>query len=51
VEYNKAFAQLLEEDFLRDANVSTMLSYHEYLVWTWGDKLKEGFGKVFSPLL
>jgi cardiolipin synthase len=49
--YDQAFAQLLGEDFLKDANVSRMLSYHEYLERPWSQKLKEGFGKVFSPLL
>ncbi len=49
--YDKGFAQLLKEDFLKDANVSNMLSYHEYLERPWIRKLQEGFGKVFSPLL
>jgi cardiolipin synthase len=49
--YDRAFANLLKEDFLRDANVSRMLSYQEYLERPWAEKLKEGFGKVFSPLL
>ncbi len=49
--YNQAFAQSLKEDFLKDANLSSMLSYQEYLERPWVEKLKEGFGKVFSPLL
>lgn len=49
--YNENFAQLLKEDFLKDANISSMLSYQEYLERPWSEKLKEGFGKVFSPLL
>lgn len=49
--YDKHFAQLLKEDFLKDANVSKMLSYHEYLERPWIKKLQEGFGRVFSPLL
>jgi len=49
--YDEVFASLLKEDFLKDTNVSTMLSYQEYLERPWSDKLKEGFGKVFSPLL
>lgn len=49
--YDQTFAQLLKEDFLKDSNVSRMLSYQEYLERPWFEKLKEGFGKVFSPLL
>ena len=49
--YDEDFAQLLKEDFLKDANVSNMLSYHEYLERPWIKRLQEGFGKVFSPLL
>lgn len=49
--YDQSFARLLKEDFLKDANVSRMLSYHEYHERPWSDKLKEGFGKVFSPVL
>jgi cardiolipin synthase len=49
--YDQTFAQLLKEDFLKDANVSRMLSYQEYLQRPWSEKLKEGFGKVLSPLL
>lgn len=49
--YDQTFAQLLKEDFLKDANVSKVLSYQEYLKRPLLEKLKEGFGKVFSPLL
>lgn len=49
--YDETFAKLLKEDFLRDSNISRLLSYREYLERPWGDRLKEGFGKVFSPLL
>ena len=49
--YDKHFAKLLKQDFLSDSNVSRMLSYQEYLTRPWSEKLKEGFGKVFSPLL
>lgn len=49
--YDKHFAKLLKQDFLTDSNVSRMLSYTEYLERHWNEKLKEGFGKVFSPLL
>jgi len=49
--YDEPFAKLLKEDFLEDSNISRLLSYQEHLQRPWGDKLKEGFGKVFSPLL
>lgn len=49
--YDKGFAQILKADFLKDANISRMLSYHEHLERSWIEKLKEGFGKVFSPIL
>ncbi len=49
--YDEPFTQLLKADFLEDANVSKILSYHEHLERSYSDKLKEGFGKVFSPLL
>lgn len=49
--YDATFAKYLKDDFLRDSNISRLLSYEEHLKRPWGDKLKEGFGKVFSPLL
>lgn len=49
--YDDSFARLLKDDFLRDSNISRLLSYQEHLERPWSDKLKEGFGKVFSPLL
>jgi len=49
--YDEPFAKLLKDDFLKDAKLSKMLTYEEYLQRPWGEKLKEGFGKVFSPLL
>ncbi|HMB65116.1 MAG TPA: cardiolipin synthase [Eudoraea sp.] len=49
--YDEHFAKLLKQDFLKDSNVSRMLSHQEYLKRPWTDKLKEGFGKVFSPVL
>ncbi len=49
--YDVSFAKLLQQDFQMDANISKMLSYEEYLQRPWSEKLKEGFGKVFSPLL
>lgn len=49
--YDRSFARLLTDDFHRDSNISRMLSYQEYLQRPWSEKLKEGFGKVFSPVL
>ncbi len=49
--YDSAFARLLKDDFLKDSNVSKLLSYQEYSERPWVEELKEGFGKVFSPLL
>ena len=49
--YDKLFAKLLKDDFLKDSNKSRLLTYEEHLKRPWGDKLKEGFAKVFSPLL
>lgn len=49
--YDQEFAKLLKADFLKDAHISRLLSYHEYLKRPWINKLKEGFGKVFSPVL
>ncbi|MDX1364122.1 cardiolipin synthase [Arenibacter latericius] len=49
--YDREFAKLLRNDFLKDANISRLLSYQEYVGRPWIEKLKEGFGKVFSPLL
>ena len=49
--YDAPIAGFLKDDFLKDSNISRLLSYQEHLKRAWGDKLKEGFGKVFSPLL
>lgn len=49
--YDAPFAKLLKDDFLKDSNISRLLSYEEHLKRPWSNKLKEGFGKVFSPLL
>lgn len=49
--YDDSFAKLLKDDFLRDSNISRILSYQEHMQRPWVEKLKEGFGKVFSPLL
>lgn len=51
ITYDDSFARLLKDDFLRDSNISRILSYQEHMKRPWVEKLKEGFGKVFSPLL
>jgi cardiolipin synthase len=48
--YHKEMAKLLKEDFLRDCSTSAMLTHEDYLQRSWGKKLKEGIGKVLSPL-
>ncbi len=49
--YDQGVAQQLKEDFLKEINISRMLAYHEFRERSWGDKLKEGIGRVLSPLL
>lgn len=49
--YEKEFAHLLKEDFLEDCSQSKMLNYEIYVQRPWVKKLKEGIGKIFSPLL
>lgn len=49
--YDTPFAKLLKDDFLKDSATSTLLSYQEQLERPWSIKFKEGFGRVFSPLL
>ncbi|WP_165748520.1 cardiolipin synthase [Cellulophaga sp. Z1A5H] len=49
--YDEIFAKLLKTDFLNDAHISKSLSYTEFINRPWSDKLKEGFGKLFSALL
>ena len=48
--YNKEFAKLLKEDFLQDCMASNELIYDEFIQRPWVKKLKEGVGKVLSPL-
>ena len=48
--YNKEFAKLLKEDFLQDCMGSNELIYDEFIQRPWVKKLKEGVGKVLSPL-
>jgi cardiolipin synthase len=48
--YDKDFAKLLKEDFLSDCLNSNELIYSEFVERPWSKKLKEGVGKVLSPL-
>ena len=48
--YNKDFAKILKADFLNDCAVSNELLYSNFIKRPWGKKLKEGVGKVLSPL-
>ncbi len=49
--YDSSIAKSLRKDFLKDSNISTLLSYSEHINRPWVDKLKEGIGKIFSPIL
>ncbi|SIR21348.1 cardiolipin synthase [Maribacter ulvicola] len=48
--YHKKMAKLLKEDFLNDCKISNELCYNDYIKRSWGKKLKEGVGRVLSPL-
>jgi len=48
--YHKKIARHLKEDFLNDCLISNELVYDEYIKRAWTKKLKEGVGKVLSPL-
>lgn len=48
--YEKEFAELLKSDFLIDSGSGHLLTYDEYVERPWIKKLKEGVGKIFSPL-
>jgi cardiolipin synthase len=49
--YEKAFAEKLKQDFLRNCKVSNTIDYFEYSKRPMADRLKEGVAKVFSPIL
>ncbi|MDC6405221.1 MULTISPECIES: cardiolipin synthase [Maribacter] len=48
--YEKEFAELLKSDYLKDSGSGHLLTYDEYVERPWIKKLKEGVGKIFSPL-
>ncbi|EAR01730.1 cardiolipin synthase [Maribacter sp. HTCC2170] len=51
VVYDEYIATLLKNDFLNDVEHSIQLNYETFKDRPYFDKLKEGFAKVFSPLL
>ncbi|MDF4204327.1 cardiolipin synthase [Maribacter sp. SA7] len=48
--YHSKMAKILKEDFLNDCKVSNELFYDEFVKRSWGKKLKQGVGRVLSPL-
>ncbi len=51
VVYDSEFTKDLKMDFLRDSAKSPLLTYEMHQERPWSDRLKEGFAKVFSPVL
>jgi len=49
--YDPKIVMALKEDFLGDSQGIHRLTYQEHQLRPWTDKLKEGFAKVFSPVL
>ncbi|WP_234859363.1 cardiolipin synthase [Aquimarina aquimarini] len=49
--YDDNFALALRDDFLKDIRKSKQLEYTTFLQRPWSEKLKEGFAKIFSPVL
>jgi cardiolipin synthase len=49
--YDAQFVTALRQDFLQDCLKSRELTYTEHEKRPWGHRVKEGFAKVFSPLL
>lgn len=49
--YDKPFAQLLKQDFLKDCLKSAELDYHTHMKRPWMHKLYEGFARIFAPVL
>jgi cardiolipin synthase len=49
--YDAALTTQLREDFLKDCTKSSELTFHVHEQRPWSHRLKEGFAKVFSPLL
>ena len=49
--YDANFVKTLKEDFLVDCNLSNQLTFEVHMKRPWLDRLKEGFAKIFSPVL
>lgn len=49
--YDDNFAIELRDDFLRDIKNSKQLDFNTFIQRPWSEKLKEGFAKIFSPVL
>lgn len=49
--YDAKLTQELKRDFLRDCEKSDRIDYREFLERPRMDRLKEGFAKIFSPIL
>src|SRR5680860_468785 len=49
--YDPKVVMALKEDFLQDSQGSHRLTYQEHQKRPWPDRLKEGFAKVFTPVL
>ncbi|NAS11937.1 cardiolipin synthase [Poritiphilus flavus] len=51
VVYDKGFANFLREDFLKDSAKSQELIYSRFTERPWHHRLREGFARLFSPVL
>ena len=51
LEYDAKTAKLLRQEFFNEVKRSIVLDYETFINRPYLDKLKEGFAKVFSPLL
>jgi cardiolipin synthase len=49
--YDDNFAIALRDDFLTDIKNSKLLDFDTFKQRPWSEKLKEGFAKIFSPVL
>jgi len=49
--YDKELTKKLGKDFLMDCDRSNQLTFERHMKRPWLDRLKEGFAKIFSPVL
>ena len=49
--YDKAYAQLLKQNFENECHRSEELTYEEHLKRPLGQKLLEGAARIFAPVL